>query len=448
VIGPFPWDPFPPGAPEPTGDDPFLGALYRGTVQGADAYRAVRSVVRRDQGVLRVGNRFVPDGRYREVAFVALGRAATSMGLAALHAFGDRLTQGFVAGPADPTTALPFRGETVGDGWGGDEAVPRVLAAAREIVGGLRESDLFLLLVSPGAVRSLLLPPPGLDPPGFATLLRELVGHGASSSDVATVARVLGGGGVGGQLLPKQVAADVQCLIVDRGDGPRAVGGGPTFPVGDDERERARTALARAGRLSAVPPEAAARLVPSGTATPPAERRPVVVAAPADALRGAADHVFDKGWTSRVGVLGLRGGPEESADRFLASVESVIAAERSSGGPPSKGLVVFGTTTLDVPEGVDETPACEAFLARALGGLRRREMSLGLFRTSGPTTTPVGPGRPLAGVVIGAPGDPASKVLPGLARPIRMRGGITDVGIVVVALVPASPSAPAGRASR
>jgi glycerate-2-kinase len=441
VIGRFPWDPFPPGEPEPTGDDPFLGAVYRAAVQGADAYRAVRTAVRREQGVLRVGNRFVPDGRYREVAFVALGHAATSMGLAALHIFGDRLTQGFVAGPEEPPAALPFRSETVGDGWGGSEAAPRVLEAAREIAGELRESDLFLLLLSPGAVRSLLLPPPGLTAPALADLLRALHRAGSTGRDVAAVARVLGDGGVGGRLLPARVVADVQCLIVDRGDGPVSVGGGPTFPVGDGERESARATLDRAGQLARLPREVVGRLEPTGGEPRAVERRPVVVAAPADGLRAAADVVFDKGWTARVGVLGLGGGPEEAADRFLASVENVVATERASGAPPSKGLVVFGTTTLGVPEGVDERPACEACLARALGGLRRREMSLGLFRTSGPT----GPGPGLAGAVIGAPGDPASKAPAHLARPIRMRHGITDVGVVLAAVVPAPAGAGRGR---
>jgi len=444
VIGRFPWDPFPPGEPEPTGDDPLLGSVYRAAVQGADAYRAVRSAVRREQGVLRVGNRFVPDGRYREVAFVALGRAATSMGLAALHIFGDRLTQGFVAGPEPPPAALPFLSETVGDGWGASEAAPRVVQAAREIAAGLRESDLFLLLLSPGAVRSLLVPPPGLTAPALAELLEGLHGAGVAGRDVGTVARVLGDGGVGGQLLPPAaVAADVQCLIVDRGDGPLAVGGGPTFPVDDAERETARATLDRAGSLARLPREVAARLAPVRVSPRPKERRPVVVAAPADGLRTAADVVFDKGWTARVGVLGLAGHPEEAADRFLASVETVVATERASGAPASKGLAVFGTTTLDVPEGVDERPACEAFLARALAGLRRREMSLGLFRTSGPS----GPGPGLAGAAIGTPGDPASKAPGRLARPIRMRHGITDVGIVLAALVP-SPAAPTVRGSR
>ena len=430
MIGQFPWDPFPQTEPAPSGDDPLLAAIYRGAVEGGDAYRAVRSAVRREGGVLRIGNRFVPDGRYREVAFVALGHAANSMALAVLHVFGDRVTQGFVAGPEKPPATVPFRWETVGDGWGGDDAAPRVVEAAREIATDLKESDLFLLLVSPGALRALLAPPPETDRKGFSELLRDLHGQGTSGADVGEVARVLGAGGVGGRLLMTGTRADVQCLIVDRGDGPVAVGGGPTFPVTDAERLHARATLERTGLLARLSPNELDR---PGDGHAPSEHRPVVVAAPADGLRSSADVVVDKGWTARVGVLGLNDRPATAADRFVTSVESVLAAERLDPGIRSKGLVVFATTTLDLPEGVAERPACEEFLARARGTLRRREMSVGLFRTSGP----IGPAPDFAGGAVGKPGEPGSAARAEVVRPIRMRSGITDVGLVVAAVVPA-----------
>ena len=429
MIGRFPWDPFPPGEPVPSGDDPLLAAIYRGAVEGGDAYRAVRSALRRESGVLRVGNRFVPDGRYREVAFVALGHAATSMALAVLHVFGDRVTQGFVAGPEEPPAAVPFRSETIEDGWGGSEAAPHVVEATREIVAGLTESDLFLLLVSPGALRALLVPPSGVPPQAFSGLLQHLYGQGASGADVVEVARVAGAGGVGGRLLPSGVAADVQCLIVDRGDGPVSTGGGPTFPVTEAERTHVRATLERAGALDQLPEGDPER--PGGGPTVP-EHRPVVVAAPADGLRASADVAVDKGYTARVGVLDLHERPAAAAERFVASVETVLSSERLEPGGRSKGLVVFATTTLDLPEGVLERPACEEFLTCARGTLRRREMSVGLFRTSGPTESL----SDFAGGVVGAPGDPESRARAGVLRPVRMRPGITDVGLVAAAVVP------------
>ncbi len=442
MIGPFPWQPFPPDEPGPGGVDPIAASIYRGAVEGADAYRAVRAALRRDGGVLRVGNRFVPEGRYREVAFLALGHAASSMALAALHTFGERLTQGFLAGPEEPPASVPFRSVTIDDGWGGAAAAPQVVDAAREIPGELHENDLLLVLLSPGAVRAVLLPPAGSSSTEFASLLERLYAAGATGAEVGEVARVFGGGGVGGRLLPASVAADVQVLLVDRGDGPVAVGGGPTYPVTDDERARAQATVARAGLTAAFPPpEARAGALPLAGAVSRTSHRPVVVAAPEDALRGAADAAVDKGWSARMGVLGLRERPQAAAGTFLARAESVFATERPEDGGRSKGIAVFATTTLDLPEGVVERPACEAFLATALGALRRREASVGLLRTAGPT----GPPPSFAGGVVGAPGDPNANVPPGAARRLAMRAGIADVGMLAVALVPTVPRARGAR---
>ncbi len=63
MIGAFPWDPFPPGEPDPKGPDPIHALAFRAAVTAADAYHAVRLALRREGGTLRVGNRFVPDGR-------------------------------------------------------------------------------------------------------------------------------------------------------------------------------------------------------------------------------------------------------------------------------------------------------------------------------------------------------------------------------------------------
>jgi hypothetical protein len=430
VLGRFPWQPFPPGEPDPGGSDPLLASIYRAAVEGGDAYRATRAALRREGEVLRVGNRFVPEGRYREVGFVALGHAAASMALAVLDVFGDRVTQGFVAGPEKPPDDVPFLSVQIGHGWGGSEAVPEVLEASRSIAGGLRPNDLFLLLLSPGALRALLLPPPGVAPTEFAELLAQLSAQGVSGREIAGVARVFGTGGVGGALLPGPIVADQQCLIVDRGDGARAVGGGPMFPVSDPERLEARATLERAGRSLA----ASAREAPLPASAAAGTPRPVVVAAPEDALGVAADVVVDKGWVARSGILGLREPPGPAALRLLERTDAILAAERPGADRRWKGIAVFATATLDLPEGVDTQPACEAFLASALRANRRREVSVGLLRTAGPS-----------GAVVGAPGDPTAKVPADRARALPMRAGITDVGEIAVALVPLPPGTRASR---
>ena len=440
MIGPFPWDPFPPGEPDPKGPDPIHAIAYRAAVTGADAYHSVRLALRRELGVLRLGNRFVPDGRFREVAFLALGNAANSMALAALHVLGDRLTQGYIAGPEPVAPELPFRGRRVAPGWGGAAVAVEVVAAASEIVAGLRESDLLLVLLSPGAVRGLARPPIGLSADDFGSLLERAHTAGASGRECGLLARVLGSGAVGGRLLPVPPRGEVATLIVDRGDSPALVGGGPLYPIRPDERVEARSALERVGLAAEVSriPGASDALSPSGdaAAVPRNPSRALWVANPSDALRPAADAVFEKGWTVRLAFLRLEARPEEAADRFLARTEELLRAEPLD--VRTKGLATLAMTTLDLPEGPDEGPAFQEFLVRANAGIRRREMSVGLFRTGGTVGAPEFPG----GAVMGAPTDRDAKVPPGRARAVAMRSGITDVGLLAVALCPSAEPEP------
>jgi hypothetical protein len=441
VIGQFPWDPFPPGEPDPKGPDPVHGIAYRAAVTAADAYRSVRLALRREGGTLRLGNRFVADGRYREIAFLSFGGAAGSMGLAALHAIGDRLTQGFVAGPEEVPEELPFRGTKIAPGFAGAPAAEEVVRAVAEIAGGLTEQDLLLVLVSPGALRALLRPPAGVRDDEFASVLAGVLAAGATGREVDLIARVTGDGMVGGRLATEVRRADVATFLVDRGDGPNVLGGGPMRPVDPAERTEARAVVERLGLFPTLPAPLRDRLAPGGDGRPAAPGRapprPVVIASPSDALRAAADAVFDKGWTSRLAFLEIRDGPEAGADRFLARSEELLRAEQITPDSRTKGLGTFAMTTLGLPEGLDEGPALGRFLARARDGLNRREMSIGLFRTVGP----VGSREYPAGAVIGASTDPEATVRPDRARALRMRPGITDVGLLAVTLY-RSPNPP------
>jgi hypothetical protein len=436
VIGPFPWDPFPPsGEPDPKGPDPVQAIAFRAAVTAADAYRSVRLALRREGGALRVGNRFVTDQRYRQVGFVAFGNAANSMALAALHAVGDRLNQGFLAGPDPVLPEIPFRGTRVAPGWGGAPEAEGIVAATSELAQELNEQDLLLVLLSGGALRSLLLPPPGLSGEEFARLLEEAHRRGATGYEVGLLARVLGTGAVAGRLAQVGTRADVATLVVERGDGARVLGGGPMHPLAPTERAECSELLGRLG-LAATAPTVGADPSPvtSGIAPPLPERvgRPVIVAGPGDALKSAADAVFEKGWTSRLAFLSIRDPPAAAAARFLARTDDLYGAEGLSVESRTKGVGAFAMTTLGLPEGVDEGPALGEFLAEARDGLRRREMSVGLFRTAGAIGAPEYP----AGAVVGAPTEPELTTRPDRARVVAMRRGITDVGLLAVALVP------------
>ena len=444
MIGQFPWDPFPPaGEPDPKGPDPIQAIAFRAAVTSADAYRSVRLALRRDSGTLRIGNRFVTDGRYRQVAFVAFGNAANSMALAALHAIGDRLTQGFLAGPEPVVPEIPFRGTVVAPGWGGAPQAASLVAATAELAGALSEQDLLLVLLSGGASRALARPPSGMREEEFGSFLREAYARGATGAEVGLLVRVLAEGGVGGRLAQAAPHADVATLIVDRGDGPARLGGGPMHPVRPAEREETRALLGRLGLTDVLPPSARSALRANDATVlglPEHVSRPVVVASPSDALRAAADAVFDKGWTSRLAFLALKDPPTAAADRFMMRADELYAAEGLTVESRTKGVGAFAMTTLGLPEGVDEGPAFGEFLTRAQADLRRREMSVGLFRTAGT----IGSADYPAGAVIGAPTDREATVRPDRARVVPMHRGITDVGMLAVALVPTpEPKGPA-----
>jgi hypothetical protein len=448
VIGPFPWDPFPPsGEPDPKGPDPLHAIAFRAAVTNADAYRSVRLALRRESGTLRVGNRFVTDGRYREVAFLAFGNAANSMALAALNAIGDRLTQGFLAGPEPVDPEIPFRGTRIPPGWVGALEAEEAAAAAMELAGGLSEQDLLLVLLSGGAARALTRPPRGMTREEFGNLLAEAYRRGATGAEVGLLIRVLGEGAVGGRLAAAIPRADVATLIVDRGDGPRLLGGGPMHPLGPKERENGRTLLERLGLSEALPRPVREALRAHDTPSAALPERiawPVVVASPGDALKAAADALFEKGWTSRLAFLALPEAPAVAAARFLTRSEDLYVAEGLTVESRTKGLGAFAMTTLGLPEGIDEGPAFSEFVTQVRTGLRRREMSVGLFRTAGA----VGASEYPPGAVVGAPTEPDSRVRSDRARVIRMRKGITDVGMLAVALYPTpTPKNPAARAT-
>jgi len=435
VIGPFPWDPFPPsGEPDPKGPDPVHAIAFRAAVTSADAYRSVRIGLRRESGTLRVGNRFVTDGRYRQVAFLSFGNAANSMALGALHAVGDRLTQGFLAGPEPVASEIPFRGVQVAPGWGGAGEAGSVVAAAEELARGLSEQDLLVILLSGGASRSLTQPPKGMTGDEFGRLLETAFASGATGAEVSLLGRVLGTGAVGGRLAGMIPAADTATLVVDRGDGARLLGGGPMHPVAPSERTQCHDLLTRLGLLSSLPPGAQAMLgtSPTPAAFPDRIARPVVVAGPGDALKAAADSVFDKGWTSRLAFLALHDAPVPAAQRFLARSDALYVAEGITSDSRTKGVGAFAMTTLGLPEGVEDGPSFGEFVTTAQGGLRRREMSAGLFRTAGA----VGAREFPAGAVVGASTDPEANVRPDRARVVAMRAGVTDVGMLAVALYP------------
>ncbi|MGI0067769.1 MAG: DUF4147 domain-containing protein, partial [Thermoplasmata archaeon] len=404
MIGQFPWDPFPQNVPLPKGPDPIHAHAFQSAVTSADAYRGVREALRVEHDLLRIGNRFVGLRRYREIAFVALGVAAGSMALAADRVLGDYLTAGFVAGPLPALGEVPFQRIEIALGAPIAPRAEEVVRSTLEIAETLSDDQLLLLLLSPGALSALALPPAGMSAEEFSDLLSRARSQGANAREVERIARVLGGGGVGGALGAAVGSADVATLLVDRGDGARLAGGGPVHPVLVGERTEVRSLLARLGLLNVLPASARERLAPdpsSASMDAAPVHRPVYVSQPSDALVGAGDALFDRKWRVRLGMLELRGSPEDAAEQFITRVEEVLAREPPPAADKSQGIAVPAMTTLDQPEGEDDGPAQARFLEHAERRQRRREISIGLFRTAGS----IGPSGYPAGAAIGRPSN-------------------------------------------
>ena len=427
--GRFPFDPFDPDkAPDPIEEDHIHRVAIRAAVTGADSYRLTRAALRHEDGILRVGNRFVPIDRFREIGFVAVGRASVSQSLAVVHALGEAVTQGFVVGPVALPPEVPFRSIEQPSEGAGHARAPEAAAAVRELAEGLGPRDLLVVLLSAGALGYLAAPPRGQSPSDWRQCLAADRAAGATGRELDAIARATGTGPIGGGLAAG-LACEVATFVVDRGNGPLLLGGGPTIPISDTERTQVRSALERIGRWSArsAPERAALEADPSRSKGPPETvHRPVVVADPADALREASDAVGEKRWLPRLAELENPLPPSAAADRFLERTESVVAGLAED--PflrESRGLVVFGPLTFDLAEGVDERPAVAEFLARAAASVRRREMTVAAVATGG---GPRGEPRP-AGGVVGSTGGAT-------IRAIRLRPGITDVGVLATAALP------------
>jgi hypothetical protein len=418
----------------------LLTATYRGALTGADAYRAVRQAVRVEEGTLRLGNRFVRADRYREIAFVALGNASASLALGAWEALGERLTQGIVAGPSPLPPNVPFRAWELPIGWPGSAVGLTTAAAIEELAAGLGPKDLLLLLLSPGALAALSLPPAGLRGEEWAAFLRAESAAGATGAEVAGLARVLGLGPAGGRLGAAPHAGEVVTLLLDRGDGAAGVGGGPTVPLTEEEVRRVRERLGpgRGAPLPAAVSTAAREPVPLRAAAPGVDR-PVVVLAPADALTGASGVLSDRKWVCRLAAPTLAEMPEAAARSLLNRTEEIlrglrgIPGARRSGSPRRErpnGLAVLAGLTFGAPEGVDERPLVDRFLASARALLPWRGATVAVLPTAGaPGRSGEGAGRYVS--------IPTS-----LAGTLPMRAGLSDVGSVGIVLLPAEGAAP------
>lgn len=163
-----------------------------------------------------------------DVALVAVGKAAASMGAAALSALPGRVRRGVLISPDPVTIDGPL------DCFVGGHPVPneRGVEGAREIerlVGGLGADDTLLCLVSGGASSLMTLPPSGISVEDVASTTTLLLRAGATIQELNCVRKHidrLKGGRLAALAFPARVVALVLSDVV--GDALPTIASGPT----------------------------------------------------------------------------------------------------------------------------------------------------------------------------------------------------------------------------
>lgn len=411
------------------GSDPearrAVSGILQEAVKGADAYLAVRRAVRREEGALRVGNLFVPEGELGEVAFVAVGNCAAPMAQALHDALGEQLTQGFVAGPMPPPPPWPFLYYPVVDPVLPSPESVGVADHALELAASLGKRDLLIPLLSPGALGMLGSPPPGVFLEEYREVL-ETVAEGPEGASLLPVAAALWGRAQGGRLARAAAGVRVETLLIESGEGGTPVAGMPTLPLGEPSKETLRKALDARGLLSRLP----------RALTDPFHNRPlpfpervhsVVVGGPTDALEAAGESASDHRHHPR--LLGVHdpSPPREAARNLTSAVEDFASLLPPK---PGEGLALFQGLSLGRPEGGITREDLADFLEEAHRTLLRRKTLVAVLLTSGSLGERT---RPSGGIVGAETPFDRRTFLQGGTGALDLRPGFSDVGAVAMA---------------
>ncbi len=401
-----------------------VSEVLQEAVKGSDAYLFVRRAVKREEGVLRVGNLFLREEELREIAFIAVGDAAAPMAQGLHDALGEALTQGFVAGPMPPPGTWPFRYFPVVEPTFPSPEGVAVADHALELAHELGEKDLLIPLLSSGALGMLSAPPPGLPREEYASLLGRVAEAPAAETLLPTVAGMFGRA-QGGRLSEAAGSARVEALLIDEGRGGELLGGGPTVPVLPERRRAALAALREMGVPSLPTP--LLRSVEAAPSAPSERHHSVVVGGVADALEAAGSEAADHKHRPRLLELHDPSPPGELARQLGRTVEEMWARLPSREG---EGIALFLGASFGRPEGAVTSRDLAEFLSAARQALLHRRVEVGALVTCGSIRASLEP----SGGLIDAetPFDP-SAFLAGGSGALDLRPGFSAVGAVVTA---------------
>jgi glycerate-2-kinase len=314
------------------------------------------------------------------LALAAVGKAAPSMARAAMEILGDQVAQGLIVMPFgyrwDPARPCPQveaheAGHPVPDASG-------IAAAGRlmDMVSGLSEADVCILLLSGGGSALLPLPQAPLTLADKKAVTALLLASGADIGEMNVVRKHLSA------IKGGRLAAAARCTLVTLalsdvvGDSLASIASGPTVP--DPSRYAdAEEILVRYGLWDAVPARVR-ELIGSGIAgqapeTPkslPPRHHAAVIASNRTALEAAMAEAEACGYRPLL-LTGSLSGEARDAGRFLA----LTALEaRASGRPAAPPLCIMAggetTVTLRGPGRGGRNQEIALSAALALAGAR------------------------------------------------------------------------------
>jgi len=376
-------------------------------VAAADPRRAVRHALRLEGDALAVGGvERVALEDIDRVWVIGAGKAAVGMALGAREVLGERIAGGTIV------TRDGYGGRVPGiDVWEAAHPVPdtRGLAAAADALACARAAgprDLVLCLLSGGGSALWPAPAAGVSLSELRTLTDALLRAGATIREMNAVRKHLsriGGGWLARAAYPARVVTLVVSDVV--GSPLDVIAGGPTVP----DPSTFEDALGVLTAYEIAAPAAVLRHLQAGAAgerpeTPKpggAEFDTVsahVVAANADALRGAAAEAGGLGYRAEILADDLEGEAREVAREIARAALERQQAMHSGAAPLA--LLLGGETTVTVR-------------GRGAGG-RNQELALALARE-----------------LEGCPGIVAASLgTDGTDGPTDAAGGLVDGGTV------------------
>ncbi len=326
--------------------------VFRKALDAVDPYGAVKTHVRREGHVLRVGDRSYDLRAIERILVVGAGKASSRMALAIEELLGDRLTDGLVIvkyGHVDPLRIVRLReaGHPVPD-QAGLEGAREIL----ELVTSARKDDLVLCLISGGGSSLMPLPSPGIDLDAKRETTEVLLACGATIHETNAVRKhisALKGGGLARAAAPARVVSLILSDVI--GDDLDVIASGPTVP----DRTTFATALevlGRHGALGRVPKRVRMHLEAGHRGEVPETPKPgdpvfdnvhnVIVASNAIAVDVAAREAATLGYETLVLSSFVQGEAREVGRVFAAVAREMCAAGRPVGSP---GCIVAGGET-------------------------------------------------------------------------------------------------------